>query len=115
MTKNIWLVILILLLTGSLMACEQAESKNPKNDIVGKWSCDGSKTILDISPDGKCSYSSEKSGLKLNGNSSGIFLDDTHILGVWEIDFPSYEIHIRGNKMVLRNSNGKELKCSRES
>ena len=114
MKRDIWLVVFVLLVTGSLLACGQAESKNPKRDIVGKWSCDNGKTILDISSDGNFVYSSEKNGRKTNGKGGGaIFLDDTHILGAWEFDFPSYEVHIRGNKMVLKESNGKEVQCSR--
>jgi hypothetical protein len=111
------LLLAVLMLTATACgssAGNQTESTNPQQDIVGSWS--GGGMTLTFASDGKLSYSgTSQSGLKIQGSAASYgFVDSTHIIGVWEADLPTYEVHIRGDSMELTAVDGSTVKFSRK-
>ena len=92
----------------------QAESTNLQADIVGTWTCGG--MTVTFASDGKTSYSgTSQSGQQIQGTSDGTaFADSTHIIGYWELDYPLYEVHIRGDSMELTGTDGSTIVYTRQ-
>ena len=106
------LLIPLICLVATACGSSVAESTNPKQDIVGSWSC-GQMNVTFSS--NKVSFSgSAQAGITSSGSASNYFVDSTHIYGVWESVIPTYEVHIRGNKMELKGNDGSTETCTRK-
>ena len=105
----------LLLLIVPLAACSSSESTNPKKDAVGTWQSDDKTLTLNFAADGSVhAVSQPKSGVSIEVTSTGsAFTDATHILGSWEMNFPTYEVHISGDRMVLKGTGGSQISLSR--
>lgn len=92
----------------------QAESTNLQADIVGTWTSGG--MTVTFASDGKTSYSgTSQSGQQIQGTSDGTaFADSTHIIGYWELNYPLYEVHIRGDSMELTGTDGSTIVYTRQ-
>ena len=105
----------LLLLIVSLAACSSNESANPKQDAVGTWQSADKTLTLDFAADGSVhAVSQPKSGVSIEVTSTGsAFTDPTHILGSWEMNFPTYEVHISGDTMTLKDTGGSQITLTR--
>jgi hypothetical protein len=105
----------LLLLIVPLAACSAPESTNPKQDAVGTWQTADKTLTLDFAADGSVhALSQPKSGVSIEVTSTGsAFTDATHILGSWEMTFPTYEVHISGNTMTLKGTAGSQISLTR--
>ena len=111
------LAVVVLISAVWLTACGSTtpESMNPKRDIVGSWTC-GSMNVTFAANDSVTYSGSPQGGISTKGSSSGAsdFTDNTHIIGAWVLSLPSYEVHITGNTMVLKASDGSTETCTRK-
>ena len=104
----------LLLLIVPLAACSSNESSNPKKDAVGTWQTADKTLTLDFAADGSVHAVSQKGGASIEVTSTGdAFTDATHILGSWEMSFPTYEVHISGNTMTLKGTGGSQINLTR--
>jgi len=106
---------LLLLLIVPLAACSSNESTNPKKDAVGTWQTADKTLTLDFAADGSVhAVSQPKSGVSIEVTSTGdAFTDATHVLGSWEMSFPTFEVHISGNTMTLKGNDGSQIVLTR--
>jgi ABC-type multidrug transport system permease subunit len=105
----------LLLLIVPLAACSSNESTNPKKDAVGTWQSADKTLTLDFAADGSLhAVSHATSGVSIEVTSTGsAFTDATHIYGTWEVNISTYEVHISGDTMVLKGTNGKQISLTR--
>jgi hypothetical protein len=93
------------------------ESANPQQDIVGSWSCDDGMNLT-FSSDGALVYSGtlQFSGgsIEKNGTQNKAFTDSKHIIGGWEFNTPTYEVHLSGDTLALKAGSGSTITCSRQ-
>ena len=103
----------IVLLGLLLTACGKNVSTDPGNDIIGTWiSKDGIYTLT-FTPEGKISSVVQSEGFRIVLKSDLIFTDDTHIVGVWEMDIQEWEVRIKGDRMVLKGEDGRKINLGR--
>lgn len=89
------------------------ESKQPKQDIIGKWESLDKSLVLEFKTDGKLVSNLQNGNFKVDSQSEIVFLDDKHLLGVWERDLPSFEVHVYPEQMVLKRENGDRIQFNR--
>jgi hypothetical protein len=108
---------LVILTAAFAAACgssgsSQPVSLNPQQDIVGSWSCQGME--LTFSSDSTVSWVINYSGVVEKGSGDVGFVDNNHVIGVWDMSAQEYEVDIRGNEMELKPENGSTEKCSKK-
>jgi hypothetical protein len=103
----------VVLLGFLLTACGQKGSTDLRSDIIGTWTSGDGSYMLTFYPDGKMSSIVSLEGFQNETNSELIFVDDTHIMGVWEINLQAWEVQIRGDQMVLTGDDGRKIKLTR--
>ena len=104
----------LLLLIVPLAACSSNESTNPKKDAVGTWQTADKTLTLDFAADGSLHAVSQKTGVSIEVTSTGsAFTDATHIYGTWEINIQEFEVHISGDTMTLKGTDGSQISLSR--
>src|SRR5450759_1649570 len=81
----------------------QQEATNPKQEIIGTWSC-GHVTVT-FSSSGVKFSGTNSDGLDVNGSGGGPFTDATHIIVGWEMGLGLVKVHIRGSQMTLTADN----------
>jgi len=103
----------IVLLGLLLTACGQNVSTDPGNDIIGTWISNDGIYTLTFTPEGKISSVVQSEGFRNELKSDLIFTDDTHIVGVWEMDIQEWEVRIKGDRMVLKGEDGRKINLRR--
>jgi len=112
--------VVFLLLSFIILNCSNSkekirgeESKQPKKDIIGKWESLDKTLTLEFKADGKLISQLKKGGLNVDSKSETVFLDEKHLLGVWEHDLPTFEVHVYPEQMVLKRDNGDKIQFNR--
>lgn len=96
-----------------LAACGQGTSTDPQRDIIGRWQSRDGTWTLEFTAQGKVHSVYESGGIREEADSDTVFLDDTHILGVWELNMQAWEVRIRGDQMTLIGGDGRRLEFRR--
>ena len=96
-----------------LFACGGKENTDSQKDIYGKWQSSDKSLILEISKGGKIHSIHESKNFKDETKADLIFIDDTHIVGVWETSVQIWSVHIYGDKMTLTSEDAEKLKMTR--
>ena len=93
---------------------ENEVAKQLRKDIIGKWqSLEKKFFTLEFSSDGKVTSQHDFNSVKMGSKSKAIFIDDHHLLGVWDENPHVYEVHIYKTKMILKDPEGKEIEFRR--
>lgn len=110
------LAIVVIMGLGSFqISCrvKEAASKAPQKDIMGKWISSDKSLTLKFKTNGKLFFQIDRGNVKINGASNTIFVDDNHLMGVWERSVQVYEVRVYSKKMVLIDDGGKETQFHR--
>jgi len=98
-----------------LWSCGASESTNPQEDIIGIWESTDNTLTLEFTKEGKVNSVNNQGNFTNEMTADLIFIDETHIVGVWEFNIATWEVNIYGNKMTLVRDDGEKLKLNRVS
>lgn len=111
----IFTVVLIMNLVLFEMSpwAEEVMSRTPQKDIIGKWISLDKSWILEFKENGKLLSQLDRGNVKFDTESKTIFIDDNHLLGVWDRNMQAYEVRVYPKKILLIGSDGKETQFHR--
>jgi len=96
-----------------IFSCGKQASTNVKEDIIGKWESNDESLVLEFTNEGKVNAERKQEHFTNTTTSDLIFIDDNHIVGVWEFNIATWEVNIYGDKMTLVRDDGEKLKLNR--
>lgn len=96
-----------------ILSCAGKESSNPQNDIIGKWQTNDKSLTLDFTNQGKVNSINKQGSFSNEMTADLIFIDDVHIVGVWEFNLATWKVNIYGDKMTLIRDDGEKLKLNK--
>ena len=105
--------VLILLSTLLVISCGEQKSTNIKDDIIGKWNSTDKMLTLEFTKDGKINSVRDQGNFINETTADLIFIDETHIVGVWEFNLATWEVNIYGSKMTLKRDDGEKIKLNK--
>ncbi len=113
MQINKKMLVFVVLVLVAFPGCGGSLSDNPERDIVGSWETNDGSFRLDVTEDGQLNVVSKHGAATSETNSELNFLDETHILGIWEMMPRVWQVQIRGDNLTLAANDGTKLKLRR--
>ncbi|MFC1760162.1 hypothetical protein ACFLZD_01415 [Candidatus Neomarinimicrobiota bacterium] len=96
-----------------IWSCGASQSANPQEDIIGKWETNDKNLTLEFTDGGKVNSVKQSKHIINESTSDQIFVDEMHIIGVWEFNLATWEVKIYGDKMTLVRDDGEKLKLNK--